>query len=234
MPLESFWTEVAGDRLAQGDYLTNCPVPVFPSNFEASGGSEAISIRRADLIVVTQSCDLENNKVQLVAMCPILTVAQLKTVDERYGKPDRLEEIRKGRFESLHMLSSPEKPDDNNDVRIVDFREIHSLPMVLLGNSCVKPRESLATASAISGTFLSVIRAILHAGWSALCDSQVQVTIASGPGIVDNLEYDPGKNHEAALHCVRHRRSDFPWRLWLSLARRCRRPEEACCRCRQD
>lgn len=138
MATESFWTEVAGDRLAQGDYLTNCPVPVFPAGFDLGAGESAIPIRRADLIVVTQSCDLENHKVQLVAMCPILSVPQLRAVDERYGKADRLEEIRKGRYEALHMLSSPTSPDDNGDVRIVDFREIHSLPVAFLAGHAAR------------------------------------------------------------------------------------------------
>jgi hypothetical protein len=138
MAQESFWTEVAGGQLAQGDFLPECPVPMFPANFSEANGNATVPIRRADLIVVTQSCDLENKKVQLVAMCPILSVAQLKTVDERYGKPDRLEEIRKGRFESLHMLASTQNPENNMDVRIVDFREIHSLPVAFLAEHAIR------------------------------------------------------------------------------------------------
>lgn len=134
MPLdESFWAEVVGAPLAQGDYLPNCPVPVFPPNYGEGDENMAVGVRRVDLIVVTQSCDLENKKVELVALCPIWTIAQLRSQDEKYGKADRLEEIRKGKFEALHMLSSAEKPDDNWDVRVVDFREIHSLPVQFLG-----------------------------------------------------------------------------------------------------
>jgi len=132
MPIETFWVEATGVPLAQGDYLTGCPVPILPSNFNIGKVDATISIRRADLIVMTQSCDLENSKVQLVAMCPILSIAQLASTDERYGKPDRLEESRKGRIEALHMLSSPRVPDDHRDARIVDFREIHSLPVEFL------------------------------------------------------------------------------------------------------
>jgi len=135
---ESFWSEVSEDRLAQVDYLLECPVPVFPPNFGFDESNSVVAIRRTDLIVVTQSCDLENNKVQLVALCPISTVAQLKMIDEKYGKADRLEEIRKGKWESLHMLSSTDKPENNWDVRIVDFREIHSLPVQFLSSHASK------------------------------------------------------------------------------------------------
>jgi hypothetical protein len=137
-PTESFWTEVTGERLAQGDYLLDCPVPVFPADYGQTEGNSEVGVRLVDLIVVTQSCDLENKKVSLVAMCPISTIAQLKTVDEKYGKNDRLEEIRKGKWEALHMLSSPESPTNNQDVRIVDFREIHSLPVQFLGAHAIK------------------------------------------------------------------------------------------------
>ena len=135
---ESFWTEVTGEHLAQGDYLQNCPVPVFPADYGQTEGNSAVAVHLVDLIVVTQSCDLENKKVSLVAMCPISTIAQLKTVDEKYGKVDRLEEIRKGKFEALHMLSSTDTPANNQDVRIVDFREIHSLPVQFLGAHAMK------------------------------------------------------------------------------------------------
>lgn len=135
--MEAFWVETCGEELAQGDYMHNCPVPVFPADF---GQTDEISIeyRTADLIVVTQSCDLANKKVVLVALCPILTIADLKSTDEKFGKADRLEEIRKGKFEALHMLASPETPTNNWDVRIVDFREIHSLPVQFLGAHATK------------------------------------------------------------------------------------------------
>lgn len=136
--MESFWIEVAGDRLAQGDYLPNCPVPVFPNDYGQSADASSVGVRSCDLIVVTQSCDLENDKVSLVAMCPIFTVVQLKAIDEKYGRADRLEEIRRGKWEALHMLSSPVLPADNWDVRVVDFREIHSLPVPFLGHHASK------------------------------------------------------------------------------------------------
>ena len=137
-PAESFWQEVIGKQLAQGDYLPNCPVPLFPADYGADGSSSVVEVRRTDLIVVTQSCDLENQKVSLVALCPIWTLDQLKQVDEKYGRADRLEEIRKGKFEALHMLSSPTAPENNWDVRIVDFREIHSLPVQFLSSHALK------------------------------------------------------------------------------------------------
>lgn len=126
---DTFWHSVSQEGLAQGDYLTDCPVPIFPADYGKPGLSSTVDIRRADLIVVSQSCDLENGNVQLVALCPIFTVATLKASDPKYTTPAMLEEIRSGKRFALHMLSSPTNLADNTDVRIVDFREIHSLPV---------------------------------------------------------------------------------------------------------
>lgn len=128
---ESFWSQVSGSELAQGDYLLNCPVPEFPADYGQTEEAE-VNVRLVDLIVVTQSCDLMNKKVQLVALCPIWPLNKLQLSDPRFCKTDQLEGIRKGRWEALHMLSSPENPTENQDVRIVDFREIHSLPVRFL------------------------------------------------------------------------------------------------------
>lgn len=132
MSTESFWQSVTGEQLAQGDYLLNCPVPIFPADYKSGAEIKDVPIRRGDLIVVTQSCDLEQRKVSLVALCPIQSIARLKETDQKFADRSRLEEIRKARFEALHMLGSPENPDDNQDIRIVDFREIYSLPIAFL------------------------------------------------------------------------------------------------------
>ena len=38
----------------------------------------------------------------------------------------------KGRVEGLHLLGSPEHPENNRDALVVDFREIYSLPIAYL------------------------------------------------------------------------------------------------------
>ena len=136
--MERFWDEIKGGTLAQGDFLPNCPIPLFPADFGTSTGVSSVTVVLGDLIVMTQSCDLENKKVILAAMCPILTIDQLASTESKYRKPETLEEIRKGRYEFLHMLASPNNPENNQDVRIVDFRQIFSLPVAFLGTHTVK------------------------------------------------------------------------------------------------
>jgi len=125
MPLISFWTEVNTAQLAQGDFLPNCQVPIF---FGSREPSEEILTLEYDLIIITQSCDLENNKVQLVACCPIFTLDEFEHVNTDFRKKGRWEEVRKGRVEGLHLLGSRVEPENNRLASVIDFREIYSLP----------------------------------------------------------------------------------------------------------
>jgi hypothetical protein len=65
-----FWSKVTGKALAQGDLLRECLVPHFEANLgeAGEGASEALTVGTQDLIVMTQSCDLENSKVTSVAL----------------------------------------------------------------------------------------------------------------------------------------------------------------------
>lgn len=68
---EAWWRQVSGSQLAQGDLLPDCLLPVFTGNSDDEAVEEFLE--RARLIVVTQSCDLENDKpsrASNVAMCP--------------------------------------------------------------------------------------------------------------------------------------------------------------------
>lgn len=137
-PAESFWIQVEGEKLSQGDYLLDCPVPIFPANYGSTPSGSTVEIARGNLIVVTQSCDLENNKVKMVALCPIYTIAEFTSTDDKKKLATHLEEIRRGKFEALHMLSSTQNPESNMDVRIVDFRDIYCLPVQFLGSHAAK------------------------------------------------------------------------------------------------
>ncbi len=126
--MEPFWTRVAEATLRQGDYLPGCLVPVLPTELTV-GAPIVVSARPADLIVVTQSCDLEKQKVRLVAMVSILRLDQFEAINPAFRKRGRWNEVLKGRSEGLYLLGSPTNPSNNLEALVVDFREIISLPM---------------------------------------------------------------------------------------------------------
>jgi hypothetical protein len=131
---KSFWTKVSGTRLAQGDLLPGCLVPHFEADFGAAGegAPETLALGEQTLIIVTQSCDLENGKVGLVAMCPAHTLEDFEAINPPFKKKELWENVRKGRVEGLHLLGSLNTPDDNRGSLVVDFGQIFSLPPAYL------------------------------------------------------------------------------------------------------
>ncbi len=152
MSIESYWENVSGAKLRQGDYIFNCPVPVFAEQFPEQKSEIEINvdIDFYDLIVVTQSCDLEQNKIRLVAMCPIYQLENYEQFNHEFAKKGRWEEVRKGRIEGLYLLSSPINPENNRECLVVDFREIYSLPYEFL----TKHADSLETRWCLRSPYL--------------------------------------------------------------------------------
>jgi hypothetical protein len=127
---ELSWVKVQSDDLRQGDFLPKCYVPIFGPDF---GTDKArVPVGTADLIILTQSCDLEADKVRMVALCPVHSLHAFEETNPEFKKKGPWEQVRKGRNEGLHLLPSPTNPENNRNSLVVDFREIYSLPLAYL------------------------------------------------------------------------------------------------------
>jgi hypothetical protein len=126
--MEPFWVEVRESTLRQGDYLRRCLVPIFDASFQQAAETQTVPVDEYDLIIVTQSCDLEQNRARLVAMSPAYSIAEFEKVNPRFARRGMWNEVLKGRVEGLHLLASPTEPQNNREALVVDFREIYSLP----------------------------------------------------------------------------------------------------------
>ena len=124
-----YWKSVTGEAIFQGDWLLDCRIPIFQLKSGTTDLDDKVRLDESDLIVVTQSCDLEQGKVHLVAFCPIYSLPEFEAINQNFKKAGRWEEVRKGRFENLHMLASPTNPSNNREALVVDFRMIFSLPL---------------------------------------------------------------------------------------------------------
>lgn len=133
------WSRVSCDGLAepsdwllQGDVLDGCDVPIFNILVDVAVDSEeprTIPLDTVDLIVLSQSCDLANRKAPMVACCPIHKLAAFAQFNPHFERKGEWEKVRTGRIAGLHMIASPDNPTNNTDALVVDFREIHSLPI---------------------------------------------------------------------------------------------------------
>ena len=126
-----WWQSVSGSDLAQGDLLPDCFLPVFaaPTVSQSPDDAQEVPVLTQRLIVVTQSCDLKNKKVQFVALCPIHTLKEFAGQNPHFHTSKHWESVRKGQRPALHMIASPESPAINTQSLVVDFGHIVSLPI---------------------------------------------------------------------------------------------------------
>jgi hypothetical protein len=114
--------------LEQGDFLPNCPVLVPPENLtevlltlrEGPEVNVEVEVRHVPLIVMSQSCDLANNKIEQVLLCGHFPASS--------HRKDRRSEIRKERYPSLHMIEKCELPRLEFERQVIDFRTLYTLP----------------------------------------------------------------------------------------------------------
>jgi len=136
--MEKFWVEVNESSLRQGDWIANCTVPVFRREIATSNQPQDFRALEYDVVITTQSCDLEQKRARLVACVPIFAVAAFEVKNPAFAKKGRWNEVPKGRVEGLHLLASPTSPEDNRQAMVIDFREIYSLPFEYLVSRAVE------------------------------------------------------------------------------------------------
>ena len=123
------WLSVNGRVLNQGDSLRDIAVPIVQSSFPEADdeGAVALQIGRANVVIISQSCDLEQAKVSNVVVARTFSLNEFEAVNPSYRTRGRWNEVARGRVEALHLLP----PISSIDARawiLVDFKEIYALP----------------------------------------------------------------------------------------------------------
>ena len=137
----------ASTPITQGDIIMNCPVAGWkeaPLTIKPDSAPEeilkmSVDILQIDTIVMTQACDLEQGKVQYVILCPHYALDEYReqweiAMREQSQNPTNkawerhIENVRQGMIWNLSMLNAYDGDVLKMDIRIVDFREVFSLP----------------------------------------------------------------------------------------------------------
>lgn len=128
-----WYTELpSGDEtLEQGDFITDCPV-VIPSVTNLEEGMEVTAnVEIYNVVILTQSCDLENGKVENVLVCPYYWFEDfMKGLPEgdqkKKGREKKVRELKQGLQPAYHALNKDaEKGLSDNPV--VDFRNVYGV-----------------------------------------------------------------------------------------------------------
>jgi hypothetical protein len=136
--------------LTQGDLIFDCPLLAWQGDalrLEGGGVSEilenAMSAIQADVVVMTQACDLEQEKVENVILCPHVDLGEYYITWESNRKntgqhpTDRAwkshcNAICNGYMWNLTMLNDYQINGSIIGVRIVDFSEVFTVPQIFL------------------------------------------------------------------------------------------------------
>ena len=104
-----------GDELWQGDLLFDCPFD------ELARTNEAFETGY-DVVVLSQSCDLAHDKLEMVQVCPFWDFATLANEVEYFRAKRAREELRRGNVPGYHLLNRCELSEKPTDFLVVDFR----------------------------------------------------------------------------------------------------------------
>ncbi len=154
----SNWYEIVSSEepLTQGDFIFDCPVPTWrhskseeKDSIESLNKSEIEILQEAlefisiDAVVMTQACDLEQNKVLNVTLCPHLALSEYRKDWEAYQQVrnqktnmetwrKQCEFLKKGYVWNLTLLNNLDSPNLKFEHRVVDFYEVYTLPKKFL------------------------------------------------------------------------------------------------------
>ena len=123
---------VEGSDLLQGDFLDQCPILIPPDDFQIPVLGEPteirVELRTYDVIVMSQSCDLEQDKLDLVLVCPHWSLERLADENDFFKSSAGKEQLRRGNVPGYHLLAPCELSEAKRGIQVVDFRSVYSLP----------------------------------------------------------------------------------------------------------
>jgi len=126
------WYEIVGgdEPVLQGDFLAGCPV-ISPTH-TAAGETVATEVCEYDVVVMSQSCDLVERKVDLVLVCPYWSLGDFGTREAYFQGRQGREQLRRGNVTGYHLLNRQELEQFQSDYLVVDFRNVYGVPFSFL------------------------------------------------------------------------------------------------------
>ena len=133
------WYEIVeGDDIEQGDFIDGCKVIIprytLTDLAEETASPNTLShqvdgdVDTYNVIIISQSCDLDKMKVDYVLVCPRWPYSQVVKDNPKFGTKDAFERVKKGIEYRYCMLGQGDLPDLPPEVQIVDFNKVFSIP----------------------------------------------------------------------------------------------------------
>lgn len=141
------WYDVVDNNtpILQGDCLLSCPVFIPSRGYNSVKEDETTSFEvvEYDVIVMSQSCDLIQQKLDLVLVCPVWGLNEVESRNEFIKGRKGKETLRQGNIPGYHLLNKCEIEGFSREYVVVDFRETYSLPISLITDIAKKQGKRL-------------------------------------------------------------------------------------------
>ena len=128
-----WYKTIEGDSLCQGDFLHDFEV-LIP---EVSTQSDQVSAqyRTLDVVIMTQTCDIVQGKVESLLLCPCWDLWEFIAVAEKKGfnwGKDQREALRRGNLPGYYLSNEADQGGLKISLTIVDFHEVYTAPTSLV------------------------------------------------------------------------------------------------------
>jgi hypothetical protein len=137
---------VNDDSLEQGDFLFSCPVLEPTTSVSPEVGEESdlqVAVREYDVLILSQSCDLVQGKLETVLVCPHWPLSVLEQRESYFRSSRGKEDIRRGNSPGFHMLAACELAGFVSPVRVASFRQVFGLPLTYIQQQVSRQRPRL-------------------------------------------------------------------------------------------
>ncbi len=125
------WYEtVDGEVIEQGDLLFNFDIFV-PLRTATGGGQIQGELKTFDLVVMTQTCDIVQGKVDSLLLCPWYDLWRFVEAAKAKGEnlaSDLRESLRRGNLPGYHLLNDASQDGIEIGVGVVDFHDVYTAP----------------------------------------------------------------------------------------------------------
>ncbi len=137
------------DELTQGDLIADCLLPLPNAQLyedllqNRAESSQPIAITKADVIVVSQACDIENDKIDSIVVCPTWDLGHFAGTNQVFRNSAKLDDLCQGHEPPYHLINRHTQPNSTMGFRVVDFHHIYSVPKAYLQQVALRQRLRL-------------------------------------------------------------------------------------------
>lgn len=130
-----WYTEIQNSReIEQGDLIPQCPLVVPPDDFTEDTVAD-VNIITADVVILSQSCDLVNDKLDIVLVCPHYSYEEFynNLLNKNIPKKAKFKKhLQEGRHPGYHLLAR--SSGHFEDLQVVDFKNVYGIKLEALRN----------------------------------------------------------------------------------------------------